>query len=284
MIKNEKIAAFSKLFLVAILIGSASLNAQKKEKWKLVWKEEFNYTGLPDPSKWSYEVGHIRNNEQQYYTNARQENVWVSKGVLAITGRKESYPNEFYSKEDKTWKTENPTAQYTSASINTLGKVGWKYGRIEVRAKLPQGAGIWPAIWMMGTNRSEIGWPKCGEIDVMEFVGNQPKEIYGTMHFPDPLGKGNKSNGNKIVVENLDADFHVYAIEWNEQTIDVYFDDKKYHSFSVDSAGVGDDNPFRKPFYLLLNLAMGANWPGPIDDTILPQKFLVDYVRVYEKR
>jgi beta-glucanase (GH16 family) len=284
MIKNDKIALFSKLFFVAILIGSASLSAQKKEKWKLVWKEEFNYTGLPDPAKWSYEVGHIRNNEQQYYTNARKENVWVSKGVLAITGRKESYPNEFYSKENTTWKTENPTAQYTSASINTLGKVGWKYGRIEVRAKLPKGGGIWPAIWMMGTNRSEVGWPKCGEIDVMEFVGNQPKEIYGTMHFPDPLGKGNKSNGNKITAENLGEDFHVYAIEWNEQTIDVYFDDKKYHSFSVDSAGVGDDNPFRKPFYLLLNLAMGANWPGPIDDTILPQQFLVDYVRVYEKK
>lgn len=284
MIKKEKIGLFSKLLFVSILIGSASLNAQKKEKWKLVWKEEFNYTGLPDPAKWSYEVGHIRNNEQQYYTNARKENVWVSKGVLAITGRKESFPNEFYSKENTTWKTESPTAQYTSASINTLGKVGWKYGRIEVRAKLPQGAGIWPAIWMMGANRSEVGWPKCGEIDVMEFVGNQPKEIYGTIHFPDPLGEGNKSNGNKITAENLGADFHVYAIEWNEQTIDVYFENNKYHSFSVDSAGVGDDNPFRKPFYLLLNLAMGANWPGPIDDAILPQQFLVDYVRVYEKK
>ena len=281
----KKIFLFSsKLLFVLLFLGTVSSNAQKKEKWKLVWKEEFNYAGLPDPAKWSYEVGHIRNNEQQYYTNARKENVWVSNGVLAITGRKESYQNEFYSNEKTTWKTKDATAQYTSASINTLGKVGWKYGRIEVKAKLPYGGGIWPAIWMMGTNRSEVGWPKCGEIDIMEFIGNHPNDIYGTIHFPDPVMKGNKSNGNKVIAENLNSDFHVYAIEWNEQTIDLYFDNNKYHSFSIDAAGLGDENPFRKPFYLLLNLAMGANWPGPIDDSVLPQQFLVDYVRVYEKK
>ena len=137
---------------------------------------------------------------------------------------------------------------------------------------------------MLGTNRTEVGWPKCGEIDIMEFIGNQPKDIYGTMHYPDPNSKANKSNGNKVVAENLEDDFHVYAIEWNEKTIDIYFDNNKYLSFPVDSAGLGDDNPFRKPFYLLLNLAMGANWPGPIDDSVLPQQFLVDYVRVYEKK
>ena len=208
----------------------------------------------------------------------------MSNGVLAITGKKESFPNEFFKKGSGDWKTQDSTAQYTSASINTLGKVGWKYGRIEIKAKLPHGRGIWPAIWMMGTNRSEVGWPKCGEIDIMEFVGNQPKDIYGTMHFPDPNAEGNKSNGNKITSENLKNDFHLYAIEWNEKTIDVYFNNNKYHSFSIDSAGVGEDNPFRKPFYLLLNLAMGANWPGPIDDSVLPQQFLVDYVRVYEKK
>ena len=282
--KNKKTTLISRLFLLLILIAGTSSNAQKREKWKLVWKEEFNYSGLPNAKKWSYEVGHIRNNEKQYYTNARKENAWVSNGVLAITGKKESFPNEFFKKGSGDWKTQDSTAQYTSASINTLGKVGWKYGRIEIKAKLPHGRGIWPAIWMMGTNRSEVGWPKCGEIDIMEFVGNQPKDIYGTMHFPDPNAEGNKSNGNKITSENLKNDFHLYAIEWNEKTIDVYFDNNKYHSFSIDSAGVGEDNPFRKPFYLLLNLAMGANWPGPIDDSVLPQQFLVDYVRVYEKK
>ena len=282
--KNKKTTLISRLFLLLILIAGTSSNAQKREKWKLVWKEEFNYSGLPNAKKWSYEVGHIRNNEKQYYTNARKENAWVSNGVLAITGKKESFPNESFKRGSGDWKTQDSTAQYTSASINTLGKVGWKYGRIEIKAKLPHGRGIWPAIWMMGTNRSEVGWPKCGEIDIMEFVGNQPKDIYGTMHFPDPNAEGNKSNGNKITSENLKNDFHLYAIEWNEKTIDVYFDNNKYHSFSIDSAGVGEDNPFRKPFYLLLNLAMGANWPGPIDDSVLPQQFLVDYVRVYEKK
>ena len=282
--KNKKTTLISRLFLLLILIAGTSSNAQKREKWKLVWKEEFNYSGLPNAKKWSYEVGHIRNNEKQYFTNARKENAWVSNGVLAITGKKESFPNEFFKKGSGDWKTQDSTAQYTSASINTLGKVGWKYGRIEIKAKLPHGRGIWPAIWMMGTNRLEVGWPKCGEIDIMEFVGNQPKDIYGTMHFPDPNAEGNKSNGNKITSENLKNDFHLYAIEWNEKTIDVYFDNNKYHIFSIDSAGVGEDIPFRKPFYLLLNLAMGANWPGPIDDSILPQQFLVDYVRVYEKK
>ena len=125
--ESKKVYFFiSSLFFVLMMVATSSANAQKKEKWKLVWKEEFNYTGLPNPKKWSYEVGHIRNNEKQYYTNARKENAWVSNGVLAITGRKENFKNEFYSKENATWKTKDSIAQYTSASINTLGKVGWK--------------------------------------------------------------------------------------------------------------------------------------------------------------
>jgi beta-glucanase (GH16 family) len=282
-LSKEKKALLIRLFFVLMLIGATSLNAQKKEKLKLVWQEEFNYNGLPDTTKWGYEVGHIRNNEQQYYTNARSENIWVNNGVLTITGKKENYPNEFYKKENEDWRVKDSTAQYTSASINTLGKVGWQYGRIEVRAKLPKGGGIWPAIWMMGTNRTELGWPKCGEIDIMEFIGNHPEDIYGTIHYPDPVSKENKSLGNMITEKKLDKGFHVYAIEWNEQTIDLYFDKKKYHSFPIDTAGLGSENPFRKPFYLLINLAMGANWPGPIDDKVLPQQFIIDYVRVYQK-
>jgi beta-glucanase (GH16 family) len=272
------------LFLLFfVLIKPDTASAQKKEKWKLVWKEEFNYTGLPDASKWGYEEGHVRNKEQQYYTNARKENVWVNKGVLTITGRKESYPNESFKKGDTDWKSKDSVAQYTSASINTLGKAGWQYGRIEVKAKLPSGGGIWPAIWMMGTNRPEVGWPKCGEIDIMEFIGNHPEDIYGTIHYPDPVANGNKSNGGKTIAVKVNSDFHTYTMEWNEKTIDLYFDKVKYHSFPIDTAGTGPENPFRKPFYLLINLAMGANWPGPIDDKVLPQQFIIDYVRVYQK-
>ena len=271
------------LSFVFILMATFSLTAQKKEKLKLVWREEFNYKGLPDSTKWGYEVGHIRNQEQQYYTNARKENAFVNKGVLTITGRKENFPNEFYKKENNDWKFKDSKAQYTSASINTLGKAGWQYGRIEVKAKLPQGGGIWPAIWMMGVNRTKLGWPTCGEIDVMEFIGNHPEDIYGTIHFPDPVLNQHKSNGSKIIEKKLDKGFHVYAIEWNEQTIDIYFDKQKYHSFPIDVAGLGSENPFRKPFYILINLAMGANWPGPIDESVLPQQFIIDYVRVYQK-
>ena len=280
----RKIRFIFQLSFVFILMITSSLTAQKKEKWKLVWREEFNYTGLPDPTKWGYEEGHIRNQEHQYYTNARKENAWVNVGVLTITGRKENYPNKFYNKGSQEWNTKDSTAQYTSASINTLGKASWKYGRIEVKAKLPQGCGIWPAIWMMGDNRTTVGWPKCGEIDIMEFIGNHPKDIYGTIHYHDSIAKGHQSNGSKIVGEKLDTDFHIYGIEWNEQTIDLYFDHKKYHSFAIDSAGKGSENSFRKPFYLLINLAMGANWPGPIDDGVLPQQFVVDYVRIYQKK
>jgi beta-glucanase (GH16 family) len=177
-------------------------------------------------------------------------------------------------------------AQYTSASINTLGKavpiaIGRQYGRVEVKAKLPHGGGIWPAIWMMGANRPEVGWPKCGEIDIMEFVGNHPEDIYGTIHYP--VDEGNKSSGGKTPAVQVNSDFHIYAMEWNEKTIDLYFDKIKYHSFPIDTAGTGSENPFRKPFYLLINLAMGANWPGPIDDKVLPQQFIIDYVRVYQK-
>lgn len=274
------------VLLLALLAGASQpATAQRQKKgWKLVWHDEFRYKGLPNPKKWGYETGHIRNQEQQYYTEARKENAWVENGVLTITGRKENYPNAAYTPGSGDWKQQQAEAQYTSASINTLGKGEWKYGRMEVRAKLPQGAGIWPAIWMMGVNRSEVGWPFCGEIDIMEFVGNQPGEIYGTVHYPGTPPQRSTSNGGKIKGDNLHNAFQVYAVEWDEDKIDLYLNDQKYHTFMLDAAGAGEDNPFRKPFYLLINLAMGANWPGPIDDKVLPQEYVIDYVRVYQKR
>lgn len=273
------------VLLVLLMTGLANAGAQQRKGWKLIWQDEFNYTGLPNARKWGYEVGHIRNQEQQYYTHARKENIWVANGVLTITGKKEVYENAAYRPKPANWKQADSLANYTAASINTMGKADWRYGRIEVRAKLPQGGGMWPAIWMLGANKNEAGWPACGEIDIMEFIGNHPKDVYGTMHFPDTLvATKHHSNGSKIVVEKLHEDFHVYAIEWDHEKIDVFFDDSCYHHFKIDKAGKGNSNPFRKPQYLLINLAMGANWPGPIDDKVLPQQFIVDYVRVYRKR
>jgi beta-glucanase (GH16 family) len=270
MMRSNTCTCTTLLLLGALFINSLPAAAQKKQGWKLIWKEEFNYTGLPKEKNWGYETGYVRNKEQQYYTKARKENIWVEQGLLHITGRKEA--------------VKDTMGQYTSASINTLGKAGWKYGRIEVRAKLPKGGGIWPAIWMMGSNRNQVGWPACGEIDVMEFIGNHPKEVYGTIHYPITGPAKSKSNGGKTTSETLNTEFHVYAIEWDKDKIEIFLDDQKYHTFFIDTAGTGEDNPFRKPQYLLLNLAMGANWPGPIDESVLPQQFLVDYVRVYQRK
>lgn len=258
--------------------------AQRKNGWKLVWQEEFNYTGLPDSSKWGYEVGHVRNNEQQYYTNARAENIQVADGVLSIKGRKEDYLNAAWQPGAAQWNRKDSIARYTSASINTKDKFTFTYGRLEVRAKLPAGGGMWPAIWLLGADHSHGGWPDAGEIDVMEFIGNEPSHIYGTIHYAKADGAGHTSSGSKISVPDLHSDYHVYALEWNDQQMELFFDDSLYHRFNISAANQGDFNPFRQPFYILLNLAMGGAWPGPIDHKILPQQFLVDYVRVYQKR
>lgn len=272
------------IILFSIVLSNQKLLAQDSHDWELVWAEEFNYRGLPDPTKWTYEIGHIRNREKQYYTGPRLENVLVKKGKLYIKGQKEVYTNEFYIQGSDDWRNSSPVADYTSGCIITDGISAWKYGRIEVKAKLPRGHGIWPAIWMMGENRSEVGWPMCGEIDIMEFVGKEPEKVFGTVHFPGKEGARTSSNGGTSIRKTLSRKFHLYAIEWNEERIDFFLDNEKYHSFSLDLAGDGEDNPFRKPHYLLINLAMGADWPGPIDDEVLPQQFVIDYVRIYQKQ
>jgi beta-glucanase (GH16 family) len=246
---------------------------------RLVWADEFDKPGLPDTNKWRYEVGYIRNNEKQFYTEHRLENARVENGMLVIEGRKEHFKNPKFDPA-RTGRRNNPEfADYTSASINTYGKASFKYGRIEVRAKLPHGLGVWPAIWMMGTNRA-VGWPRCGETDIMEFVGHDSNRVHATMHFWKD-GK-HASKGSRITTNAPYADFHVYAVDWTPEKMDFYFDDKKYFTFDVNLAGEGPDNPFRKPQYLLINLALGGSWGKEIDDSIMPQKYLIDYVRVYE--
>ena len=256
------------LFAIStIVLAATSVHAQK---WTLVWSDEFNYQGLPDKSKWDYEEGFVRNHESQYYTRARLENARVGHGVLTIECRKEQF------------KPENHAAvECTAASLVTKDKVSWLYGRIEVRAKIPHGKGVWPAIWTLGTNISRVGWPACGEIDIMEFVGKEANHIYGTIHYA--ANHKQEADGGRLEKAGLYDDFHVYAVEWNPDRIDFYVDDTKYHTSLVDKAGKGADNPFRLPHYLILNFALGGDWGGPIDDTILPQKLLIDYVRVYKE-
>ena len=300
------------LFFIALVItntvfsqsGTTTNTIQTTKEWKLVWQDEFNYIGLPDPSKWDYEDGFIRNNEKQFYTVKRKENVFVKEGFLTITGRKETYINPHYEElKRKNVELEYPSryadlpdslipswikskyapyAQYTSGSITTKNKASWKYGRFEVRAKLPQGSGIWPALWMLGVDENKLKWPKCGEIDIMEFIGITPGTIYGTVHYADTLTKMHQHKQGKEKVLNLHDDFHIYATEWDSTQIVIFVDDKAYLKFPLSNTGSTEENAFRQPFYFLINLALGGSWPGPIDDSILPQSFMIDYVRVYQ--
>lgn len=258
------------LTLILLTIASIAHAAE----WKLVWSDEFNYQGLPDPSTWGYEEGFVRNHELQYYTRERKENVRVENGMLTIEGRKEHFKNPT--------RTGPEFSEYTSASLITLNKASWCFGRIEARAKLPQGKGVWPAFWTLGANRAEVGWPKCGEIDIMEFVGKEPDTIYGTVHYS--RDDKHQSSGNHIKTIRPFDDFHIYAIEWYPDHIDFFVDERKYHTFDSEPAGEGVENPFRKSHYLLINLALGGSWGGVMDDAILPQQYLIDYVRVYQKQ
>lgn len=251
--------------------------------WKLVWSDEFDRQGLPDPEKWTYEYGFVRNNEAQFYTRERSENARVEKGMLIIEARKEKWKNPGYN-PDSARVRDREFAEYTSASITTRGKASWTCGRFEVRAKLPSGRGTWPAIWMLGEDRAR-GWPACGEIDIMEFVGYQPGVIHANVHTAkyNHVRKNNK--GDKLNVPDASEQFHVYVVEWYPTHMDFFVDDQKYFTFK--NEGTGEDAwPFDKPEYLILNLAIGGSWGGSkgIDDSIFPQALQIDYVRVYQKK
>jgi beta-glucanase (GH16 family) len=247
--------------LILLLSLFACTTPKNDPTWKLVWSDEFNYSGLPDSTKWGNEVGFIRNNELQYYTDRRIENSQVVNGNLLIIGRKESYKN----------------ANYTSASINTAGKTSWTYGKIEARMKLPKGKGMWPAFWMLGQNINTVGWPACGEIDIMEHI-NSEDILYGTLHWLN--GKHVSSGGNTPCEV---AKFHDYSIEWDKESIKFMLDGNKYWEVNIKD-GINSTEEFQKPEYLQLNLAIGGDWPKDPDmTTVFPDTVTVDYVRVYQK-
>lgn len=248
--------------------------------WKLVWADEFDYQGLPDPAKWKYEEGFVRNGEAQYYTKERLENARVEDGMLVIEGRREKFRNPRYDPAKTGSSANKEFAEYTAASLTTHGKAQWLYGRIEVRAKIPRGKGVWPAVWMLGGNIGAVGWPRCGEIDVMEYVGHTPDAIHATVHYSKD--GSHAQLGDKLTVPNPFDAFHVYAVEWFPDRLDFYVDEQKYLTFPSVTADENGDNPFTKPHFLLINLALGGSWGKEIDDSIFPQKYLIDYVRVYQ--
>jgi len=264
---------FLRLFLflaiIILLFGFISQQIAASKEWKLVWSDEFDYKGLPDEKKWSYDVGGDGwgNNEQEYYTKQRLENARVENGNLIIEARKENW-------EDK---------KYTSARLVTKGKADWKYGKIEVRAKLPKGVGTWPAIWMLGST-TPLKWPDDGEIDIMEHVGYDPGAVHASIHCKK---YNHVIHTQKTAITNVpdfsDA-FHVYTVEWDENSVSIFVDDNKYFTFTNEHSSY-DAWPFDNPMHLLLNIAVGGFWGGQkgIDDSIFPKQMLVDYVRVYQK-
>lgn len=237
---------------------------------KLIWSDEFETAGLPDTVNWNYDVGGhgFGNNELQYYLANKLENARVENGNLIIEARKEVYQNR----------------SYTSAKLWTKGKVEWKGGRLEVRARLPKGRGTWPAIWMLSA-KEPMQWPRDGEIDIMEHVGFDEGVVHGTIHTEAYNHVKKTQKGKEITVRDATQQFHVYTIDWNTERIAFYVDDQNYYTVTKAETGPFYEQwPFDQPFFLILNLAIGGNWGGQkgVDDTAFPARMEVDYVRVYQ--
>lgn len=231
--------------------------------YNLVWSDEFNGTTL-DNSAWSYETGNggYGNNELEYYTD-RPKNLTLQDGKLVIHALKEYYLG----------------SNYTSARIKTQGKKEFQYGRIDIRAQLPKTKGIWPALWMLGSNINSVGWPSCGEMDIMELLGQDTTKVYGTLHYNTGSGHGQK--GSSYISSTFTNEFHVYSLVWKQDQVNVLIDNNVY--LTVNKSDIGNTYPFNAPFFFIFNIAVGGNWPGNPDNTTqFPQWMIVDYVRVYQ--
>ncbi|MCB2209100.1 MAG: glycoside hydrolase family 16 protein [Bacteroidetes bacterium] len=236
--------------------------------YELMWNDEFNGNSISS-SSWSFELGNgcpancgWGNSELEYY---KSENAWVADSVLTIEAREEIVGSN----------------SYTSARMKTQAKVSFQYGRVDIRALLPKGQGIWPALWMMGNNIASVGWPKCGEIDIMEMIGGNGREntVHGTIHY-DNNGHIFTGDSYTLSSENFYNAYHVFSIIWDDSTIKWYVDDNLYHQENISSP---DRSEFHQEFFFLLNLAVGGEWPGnPDSSTTFPQRMKVDYIRVFQ--
>jgi len=268
------------LFCLILPLNGSSSNSTRAadpSTWRLVWSDEFNGSdgSVFDTGKWTAQVGGggWGNNELEYYT-ARPDNAYQSGGSLVIKAIKEKFTGSDQRSRD-----------YTSARLVTKNKFSATYGRFEARIKLPYGQGIWPAFWLLGSDIDAVHWPTCGEIDIMENIGKEPSIIHGTMHGPGYSGGGGLSSAYSLAKNRRFADsFHVFAVEWEPNVVRFYCDGTLYKTRTPADLPAGKTWVFNKPFFILLNLAVGGNWPGnPDETTVFPQKMLVDYVRVYQR-
>ena len=247
--KNASGLIITKAIQITIIVTQAA-----------IWSDEFNINGVPDASKWTYDLGAggWGNSEQQYYTN-RPANVTVQNGVLKITAIKESYSG----------------SSYTSARIKSQGLYAFTYGRIEISAKLPSALGTWPALWMLGSNQPNVGWPACGEMDIMEQKGNELNKIYGTIHYPGHSGGG--GIGSTLTIANSSTQFHKYTLDWSAAAIKMYVDNVLFLTVPNTSA-----LPFNQDFFFIFYVAMGGTFGGTISPSFTSDTMEVDYIRVYK--
>ena len=270
------------LFAVILLIGCAhrrqptARGVSLRPGWTLTWSDEFNQPdgSAPDPAKWKIETGGNGwgNKELEYYTS-RPRNVHVRNGNLEMIALKEAYA-----------RADGVTRNYTSARLKTLGKFDQAYGRFEARIKIPFGQGIWPAFWMLGNDIETTGWPGCGEIDVMENIGREPAIVHGTIHGPGYSGGKGIGAPYSLASGHFTDDHHVFAAEWEPNQIRFYVDDHLYATRTPADLPAGTKWVYDHPFFVILDLAIGGEWPGnPDEATTFPQTMLVDYVRVYRK-
>jgi len=258
--------------------GGATLQPPPTAGFKLVWSDEFNGAdgSSPDSSKWTYDIGGNGwgNNELECYTNRRQ-NAQIKGGNLVITAQKEIYTG-----------SDGVTRNYTSARLKTQGLFTQPYGRFEASIKIPAGQGMWPAFWMLGNDITTNGWPKCGEIDIMENIGKEPGTVHGSLHSSSTVTQTSDASApfSLPAGQNFADAFHLYAVEWEPGTVRFYVDSNLYATFTQSQWPSGGTWSFDHPFFILLNVAVGGNWPGPPDNTtVFPQQMLVDYVHVYTK-
>jgi beta-glucanase (GH16 family) len=268
------------LAAVSLLAHGVQARKQKAPKgYVLVWSDEFNGKNgsLPDATKWTYDIGGSGwgNHELEFYTN-RRENARIEHGKLVITARQEAYTGPDGAKFN-----------FTSARLKTQGLFSQAYGRFEARIKLPAGQGMWPAFWMLGENIGSVGWPKCGEIDIMENIGKEPGTNHGSLHGPSATNPTADLTATTTLPagRKLSKGFHVYAVEWEPDTVRFYLDSKLYATSPSTQWPAGGTWVFNDRFFLILNVAVGGDWPGSPDaTTMFPQTMLVDYVRVYKPK
>jgi beta-glucanase (GH16 family) len=279
-------AALVPILLATVLFtlscgGGATLQPPPPASYKLSWSDEFNGAdgSSPDSAKWTYDTGvggnGWGNNELETYTS-RTKNVQVQGGNLVIAAVKENWADP----------SDGVMRNYTSARIKTQGLFSQAYGRFEARIKIPAGQGMWPAFWMLGKDIAAVGWPKCGEIDIMENIGKEPGMVNGSLHGPSTAGRTSDLSApfSLPAGQNFADDFHLYAVEWEPGTIRFYVDSNLYATFNSPQWPAGGTWVFDHPFFIILNLAVGGDWPGaPDNTTVFPKQMLVDYIRVYTK-